>query len=625
MTDYRNQHNAQRNWSSRQTGGDSAPANSRHVKNALSPTLETDDLTSIDSSSGRRSEESDRVGSIPSGGNTGMRGHSAISVGSTNSNYTPNVSLASGNCDNVQPNHNQVPLYETVDNIDELQHDPRNPFNTSNSLRAGWGDNIPEEDETSISTVDDSSVAPSVQSNHYQNQHSRSNSQHNLPQHRSHRHRQKQQPSVSDLDDSSTASHPSRQDFNRKTAMNDNSAHIISQLESQVAKINFELATTKSSLDELQLENRRLNDNKDKLETNITLLQDENEQLHLKNERLEREQILRNMKGTKGVARSSIDQDSCIVWGGATVSGNTWSGNGGSSVAPSNRAFVPVSKQRLGNKVEGDLAVPFPTSERDYHLRPKRFSQSSVASFNELSADGDGASRGSREMDYSAHSIALSDGSNHLDSFQLSDTGEQEQTDQRISLNLFNMIGGGNRPSVRETTKKLEEAAISLLPRRNGETEKEAEITTQSLPSDQQQNNLETSEADENDIGSNPQGEDSNDDDPFSTWSAPGDPKRKQPAQNWLQRGLGGRGRDSKNSRQPPRNEIIEDPFDSLHDDLDNDKFGKFDDAEKYTSFADNTSIISGSNGKNGDSAAETQDRNRFGLFKGLIGGGRRR
>ena len=268
------------NWSSRQSGtGGAASANPRHTKSALSPTLEAEDLTSIDSS-GRRSDETDRVGSIPPRGSmSGMHrlSHSSISVGSTNSHYTPPASL-SGNFDSAHSNHSpyssNVPLYETVDNLDGIQHDPRNPFNKShnhNSMRPSWSENIPEEDETSLSTMEDSSVTPGSiqqQPNHYQNQHPRSNSQHmHQPQHRSHRHR-----SISELDDVSVMSNQSRQDFNRKIVnkKDDNSSYMISQLESQVAQINFELATTKSSLDELQLENRRLNDDKEKLTTNIT-------------------------------------------------------------------------------------------------------------------------------------------------------------------------------------------------------------------------------------------------------------------------------------------------------------------------------------------------------------------
>ena len=59
-------------------------------------------------------------------------------------------------------------------------------------------------------------------------------------------------------------------------------AGIISQLESQVASLNFDLATAKSSLDELRLENRRL---------------------VKKIEQLERGNVIRNMQGAQGSAQ----------------------------------------------------------------------------------------------------------------------------------------------------------------------------------------------------------------------------------------------------------------------------------------------------------------------------------
>jgi len=387
-----------------------------------------------------------------------------------------------------------------------------------------------------------------------------------------------------------------------------------------VAKINFELATTKSSFDEIQLENRRLADSKEKLTNNVAELKEENIQLYGKIERLEREQILRNMEGTKGkgiVARPSVDQDSCVVWGGASVSGNTWS-RGSISAEEKNRAFVPISKQRLG-KVGGGLEVPFRTAESQYHIRSKKLC-SSVTSFNELSSDGEGDGMSRAGMDSSAHSIPLSDnGLCTLDSF---DANEPEQPEPESRRTLFNFIGGGNRPTIRETTDKFQEASISLLTRVNGKVENGAEIPDQSLPQDQKKNNVETDEMDENHAGSNPEEEDCNDDDPFSTWSERGDPKRKQPEQNWLQRGLG-RKTDSINSRQSNLDEVAEDPFESCNDVHRNDEPDNIDDSENYTSFAKNTSesVESSSNGNDGD---EVQDRRRFGLFRGLRGGGRR-
>ena len=167
-------------------------------------------------------------------------------------------------------------------------------------------------------------------------------------------------------------------------------------------------------------------------------------------------------------------------------------------------------------------------------------------------------------------------------------------------------------------TKQAEETFISFPSRRDRKRDEGEEIQTKS-----KRDYSETGDADENDIGSNPQGEceDYNDDDPFATWSAPGDPKRTEGEQNqnWLQKGFGGRrGRNNQNSQPIPQsNELIEDPFDSCRDSQRND-----DDPETYTSFADNTSL--GSESNNGNDGNATQDRKRFGLFNGLMRGGRR-
>ena len=170
----------------------------------------------------------------------------------------------------------------------------------------------------------------------------------------------------------------------------------------------------------------------------MTLLKEENHQLHLMIERLEKEKILRNMEGTKGVARPSIDHDSCVVWGGASVSGNTWAKDRDTnSAALSNRAYVPVSQQRLG-KVGDSLEVPFRTSDSDYHLRPKRLS-SSAGSFNELSTDGDAAS-----LNNSAHSIALSTDDEQQKNEKPSsfDEGPEEAVPTgRMNNMVANMIG----------------------------------------------------------------------------------------------------------------------------------------------------------------------------------------
>ena len=550
---------APRNWLSRQASGGGKPATAattprlaKPCKNTFIPTsAETEDLTSIDSSSGRRSEGTDRIDAV-------------------------------------------MPIYDVMENLDEMQHDPRNPFNRSPNTRRCWGvDYIPEEDEISLSTMGDSSVTPSLimqhQSTIYQN--SRTNLQLNQPQNRSHRHHQKQRPSTSsqsDVDDFSVASYQS--ESTRKGRTSDN--RTIPQLEAQVAKLNFELATTKASLDELKLENRRLNVDKSALSNDVKVLKEENEHLHLKIERLEKEKILRNMEGTKGVARASIDRAPHSGWGGATNSGNSLAGDNCARATSSNREYMHVTTR--------SLEVPFRNPDSEYSSRPKRSSITSFASFDELSDGG--------ELNDSAHSIAFGDTDNKSDSSE--DVGNDKQ--EKIGkMNLLKMVGVGKRPPVGEMTNQIQDASISS--QSNGKsvhTKEQAFISIGSLPSSRLDSH--NNHAEDNENKSNPQGEDLSDEDPFATWSAPGDPRRIEPEQNWLQRGLGGFGRDRKSSRQQPLDDVVEDPFDSCN--------GGIHDSEitengKYTSFADNLSETSGS-------SETTRGRKNFGLF---IGFGRRR
>jgi len=664
MTDHRtsNQPSQQR----RVAGAGGSTNNPWYARHTLSPTPEADDITSLgsrgSSSGGRRSEEAmDRVGSMGVGGgrvtadaNNSIprlsQSSTSNSVGSMNSYHTNSVSL-SNNSDKMNYSYNShnsgsfnsnVPLYETVDNLDEMQHDPRNPFNRGQggqgqghggqggTLRDSWGDHISEEDENSLSTMEDSSsVSPSVNNQYSRSQQLQQQMQTHTP--RSH-HRQQRHRLSNDTDDSSVASHQSsRQEFSNKKKTtridNNSSSHIIQQLESQVLKINLELATTKTSLDELQLENRRLTDDKAKMSTDVTLLLQENEQLTLKIERMEREIILRNMESTKGVGTRRSSEDSTTGWGGGDTNN------------------VYVTKKRLGKKLTDDngsqLEVPFrstaalssSSSSNEYHLRPKRSSLCSVTSYNEIQSDDDVASRG----DGDCRSVVLSDNDGDLRNSSMSaenlEYGAGSSAQKSSRLGLLNIIGGAKKqPSVREITKQVKEAAISFPSshKNNGEAENKdaASSSSQSSPLPKNQQHLEGNKitTDDDDIGSNPQGEgeDFNDDDPFSTWSAPGDPKRKETEQNWFQRGLGGRvtgvGENSNsnnntknNSSQPPpqssnEDEMMTDPFDSYNDATTRDGIV----GDEYISFADSAS------GKSED--GDMQDKKRFGLFKGFMG-----
>ena len=155
------------------------------------------------------------------------------------------------------------------------------------------------------------------------------------------------------------------------------------------------------------------------------------------------------------------------------------------------------------------------------------------------------------------------------------------------------MFGGGKKnkqnkkqQSTEEITKQMEETFVSSLSpvHSKGDTYTDDDDNLESSFSNQRSQ----SQSGEVEIGSNPQGETFNDYDPFSTWSAPGDPKRKkeEPEQNWLQRGLkgGGRGGGRDSSRQPSSSQSkdeIEDPFHVCNGSAEENN-----DTERYTSFA---------------------------------------
>ena len=192
-------------------------------------------------------------------------------------------------------------------------------------------------------------------------------------------------------------------------------------------------------------------------------------------------------------------------------------------------------------------------------------------------------------------------------------------------LNMFGVPKAKKQPQSRQekTTKQMEDTYISPLSPVHSTGDDDGnndEYYTQSSgPSYHQQQDTTTSKriSDEPDMGSNPQGESINDedpfstcddDDPFATWSARGDKKREEsekPELNWLQRGLGGgRKRDDKKSvsRQPPQSqeEDIEDPFSTCKPLENGEEDGK------YTSFVESD--------RDGNDSVVSNPR-RFGLF----------
>mmetsp|Transcript_10052 Transcript_10052/g.21736 ORF Transcript_10052/g.21736 Transcript_10052/m.21736 type:complete len:205 (+) Transcript_10052:170-784(+) len=140
-----------------------------HAKNNHGHTPETDDMTSLDGSAERASL---RNSYMPRGSSNSLGSMSMNSYSMSMNSYSVNSYSINSQEVHSHNSHNQAfPVYETVDNLDEMQHDPRNPFHQRpDSLRKSWGENIPEEDETSMSTMEESSVSPSVQQQQQQQQ-----------------------------------------------------------------------------------------------------------------------------------------------------------------------------------------------------------------------------------------------------------------------------------------------------------------------------------------------------------------------------------------------------------------------------------------------------------------------
>jgi hypothetical protein len=72
-----------------------------------------------------------------------------------------------------------------------------------------------------------------------------------------------------------------------------------------VTNLSLELATTKAALDELQLEHRRVINEKERLKSKISELKEANNSLHRMIDKLEKEKLLMTMEQTVGVARSA--------------------------------------------------------------------------------------------------------------------------------------------------------------------------------------------------------------------------------------------------------------------------------------------------------------------------------
>ena len=583
-----NDHNhSRKTWHSRN--------NRTNAKSSLSPT-DTDETPSTDSSSMVCSDR-DGSGGIGGGGGGGGR-HSFASI---NSSQLSN-SAGSGN------NNARTFNLSANSNFDHYYDDPRNPFD---------GHRIPEEDEDlSAAAMEDCSLSVAENSSYrahqqniilspqYQNNVSirRTNSiRSQSTMNQQYRHRQASNSSSvhqeeDDMSSTSSIQTSSLRNIHKDSAGSSSAyaTQLVSQLESQVAKLNFELATTKSSLDQLQLENRKLQDEKFEWHKNLRQLQDENDQLRIKIERMEKEKLMRTMEGTKGVARGrmSMDVSSNVVWGGSSVSGNTWVGDG-NTITSYKQDMKPASSVQK-------LEVPFSATEREaaksHRCRARRSSASSTGSLHSSFDDAERSQGRLSAADLSIGSIDLdSSGKESVVS-----TGDQKQPLTRPSL-----LGGLSLPGM---PKKLQNNRGRQLEEKN--TISQSNTSGGSATEDGSAVVESAVNAAENNDELGHIEEEYDDDDPFATWSE--NRGQNNNKKKWFQRGDGQKPQSFNTDADDEQQHTQGDNEDSIDDPFDTAKGGKKNEESDYISFAENSSHTSEDGGD--DTESSTQQANRRGF-----------
>jgi hypothetical protein len=318
-------------------------------------------------------------------------------------------------------------------------------------------------------------------------------------------------------------------------------SQLVSQLESQVAKLNFELATTKSDLDQIQLENRKLHDEKSEWHKKARLIQEENDELRLTIEQMERDKLMRTMESTKGVGRirTSMDVGSCVVWGGSSVSGHTWVDN-----SKETANTITTLKQEL-KQVE-KLDVSFRNSNgEDRHTYKQAAHRSSFASTG---------SYRSEDMDKSIGSI----GSVNLDTSGSVKNQELDEDTQDLRTSLQSALDAF-RPMQR--LQDINKKVTSAPSRRKIDDESSSQ-------SHQMTNESAADVVNDEDKAGHVEEEDYDDDDPFATWSE--NRERSSNKKKWFQRGDGQKQPQSQHIdaeeeeiTRAKEERIEEDPFDT--------------------------------------------------------------
>lgn len=451
---------------------------------------------------------------------------------------------------------NMIPQY--LENLDMIQNDPRTPL-SNKSRGVGY---IPEEDETSLSSMGDSAATqtPSMRSSsHY-------------------RHRQKQRSTkTSDIY------------IKSMSALDMDNAVVINQLEAHVANVNFELATTKALLDELRLKNRHITDDIEAVLNENDRLHDENDRLHITIQTMEKEKLLTSRKSSvqdstgtvhttaappeqrkfsrvvwSGSEFHDLVQDAEDLWGQRIWSESTDGRNTFDTSASGRKtvdAFATYKSElrQLRSSAASDASSLSPDIVPPLMPKPARNWSKKSVMFNNLvtvkksssyNKSGNGAvsppmlrhtkdeldvpfgntDDESSSSNYSTHSDMLGEPGNDVD------VHDRIRNDEKQDMKLI--VGNTEKlQQVAAITKQIHKACPFLSAQHN---------TIQEYYND-----------------------------PFSTWSAPGDPKRLD--EKWIQSGQRGFS-DGVGKKLPPYPEIYSNA----------DK--QYDGVRKYSSFFENCS-----------------------------------
>ncbi|KAL7464815.1 hypothetical protein ACHAXS_005140 [Conticribra weissflogii] len=606
----KNQQSKPGNWFSRRIGGKRGTAGgggSNGGQRCNQNTSEPVDEASCDSRSKRSDDDTNSVGSRGKGGGVAgvggtpsssnrrspnnppphERGHLARSSFNSNSSMGSGQSVPThGNYSDGQY-HQQPPIiYENGEDYDDGENDSRDENNNYvNGAKWNRSRHNLEEDETSLSTTEDSTQQ------HNQNSHQQQHT--HQPQHHyqslSKKHTSDGDASTTNSAETINKSGRSNMKRNNTTPQSNSaldsstSSAYVARLEEQVAKLSLDLATTRASLDEITLAQRRLQGENNQLCQKVRSLEYENESLQNNIEILKKEKLILSMRRTSGVV--------------CQVSHSDWNENDNGT--KSNDDIN--GSQRAGT---GGLDVPFRSSTRNYAGNDESICEEYLSE-----GEKEDSSHGDSDID----SVALSQsGLDHLQQQLSGRIIPQERSTPEPSPsrphrgNFISFMGN------KSSSKKIKDDDDSSVVSTHAQDRISLIQSSQRHPVGAENCGGAPVIQEEEEV------EEYDEDDPFATcYPVPEGKQVEEKPRGWFQRGFKGGNEKVRNHRNAakskrPDNIIEEDPFDTLSR-ASEDEYG-YD--ERYTSFPRGDDL----NSSDRSGTSEIDRKGGLGLFLGRKG-----